>query len=93
MHKKHHLLWLALIPILAVAGYAVMHGLIYALPVSENNTTVNILFTCFIIAMGLAIPYFMLKIGMHEAHLQNPDEKELRLRDIPKDKQQISREQ
>lgn len=44
-----------------------------------------------LIAMGLVVPYLALKLLMHIAHRINPNERELHLRDIPKDQEQLNR--
>lgn len=76
---------------IAFFGYALMHALVYIMPMSVNsNTAIYIVFTLAIIALGLFIPYAMLKTGMHTAHKYNNTEKEVELADIPKDKQQMA---
>lgn len=44
-----------------------------------------------IIALGLTLPYWLLKILMHVAHSSNPEEKELKLTDLPKDQRVVRR--
>lgn len=74
--------------LLPVVGYGIMHMLVYVLPMSGPAVWADFLFTLLLIALGLSIPYWMLKIGFHYAHTQNSDEKELNIKDIPKDKDQ-----
>ena len=73
-----------------VVGYAVMHWLVLASPTGANNIFIAIGLMLAIIAIGLVVPYLMLKSGFHAAHLQNPQEKELELKDLPKDADDIA---
>ena len=66
-----------------------MHGLAFILPMSETSTVSHIAFTVILIALGLLVPYAMLKALGSAAHEQNPSEKNFTLSDLPKDKQQF----
>jgi uncharacterized membrane protein YidH (DUF202 family) len=74
---------LLLIP---VAGFGVMRWTHLFVPLSEGNTTTYILYTVILIALGLLIPYGIMKLLFHSAHIKNPNEKELYMADLPKDK-------
>lgn len=91
MKQWKPLIFLLLALFIPVIGYGIMHGLVYVLPVSENNTGAQLLFTILIIALGLAIPYWMLKSGVHKARLHDRREKEVKLENIPKDTKELSR--
>lgn len=81
----------SLIAVILLVGTAAMYWLIYALPVSSGSVWAYVVYTVALIALGLAIPYWVLKLGMHSAHLNNTDEKEMNLSDIPKDKHDMAR--
>ena len=85
--------WTLLAIAIPFVGYGIMHGLAYLLPMGENTDGSYWVFTLLIIFLGLLVPYLMLKAGLLKAHTANKQEKELRLRDFPKDRAQISREQ
>jgi hypothetical protein len=91
MKKSHYIGWMiALIVLLPTVGYGLMHFLIYVFPMSETSTWSHIIYTVILIALGLTIPYFMLKALFSAAHRQNPrDEHELHLKDLPKDKDDL----
>lgn len=78
---------------LPVVGYGIMHLLVYLFPLSTGSIWAYTLFTLVIIALGLAIPLWMLKAGLLAAHERDSREKEFHMRDIPKDKKQLEREQ
>ena len=83
--------FLLIIAFVGFFGLGAMYMLTYLLPVMEHNSLNYGLFAIAIIAFGLTVPYLMLKLGLHEAHLKNPKERELRLADIPKEQQQLKR--
>jgi hypothetical protein len=78
------------ISFVALAGYGIMYLLTYAIPMTENTTLNHLLFTVILIALGLTIPYWMLKLLFDAARMRNPHEKNLHLSDIPKDKDQLT---
>lgn len=73
-------------------GFGLMQLLVYFLPISESTVTQG-LYMLGLIGLGLALPYWMLKLGVHEAHERNKQEREVKLTDIPKDKDQLEREE
>ena len=87
MKNWEKILMVISILLIPLIGYAIMHALVYILPVSASHN-MQLLVTIMIIALGLCIPYWMIKAGFHKAHLTNPQESELELRDIPKEKQE-----
>jgi putative flippase GtrA len=87
MKKWEQVFTIMSILLIPVIGYVIMHALVYVLPVSASHS-VQLLFSIIIIAMGLTVPYWMIKAGFHKAHLANPQESELELQDIPKEKQE-----
>ncbi len=92
MRKSQQYVFFVLLAILIpVAGYAAMHLAIYFLGLNQQSSAAAYVFyTVFIIALGLALPYWMLKAGRHAAHLRNRQEGELHLSDIPKDKDELN---
>jgi hypothetical protein len=85
--------WVILAAAIPVLGYGVMHGLALILPMDDGSTGTHLLLTAAIIFLGLAVPYWMLKAGLISAHKRNPKERELQLKDFPKDRGQMLREQ
>jgi len=82
---------IALIFFVALAGAVIMYMSASILPLSDSG--LNYLFcTVVLIALGLAIPYWMLKLGLHEASMRNRNERELTLGDIPKDHEQLKKD-
>jgi hypothetical protein len=79
--------WVLLIPLL---GYGAMRVLTHILPVGDDNVLIQLFVTLVIIGMGLVVPYWMLKTGVHEAHRLDPREREITLADLPKDKSQVA---
>ena len=86
---KRILLFIALLGIIPAVGYGIMHALAFMLPMSETSTFSHITFTVILIALGLLVPYAMLKSLGAAAHEQNQNEKSFTLSDLPKDKQQF----
>ncbi len=70
-------------------GFALMRVLT-VIPMSETSTGNHYLFTVLIYLLGLAIPFFMLKLLFHAAHLRNPEEKQMHLADIPANKDDLA---
>jgi hypothetical protein len=83
--------FLLIIAFVGFFGFGAMYMLTYLLPLMEHNNLNYGLFALAIIAVGLTVPYVMLKLSLHEAHLKNPREKELKLADIPKSQQVMKR--
>lgn len=79
---------LLLIP---VVGFGAMRWTHLFVPLSEGGTSTYILYTVILIALGLLIPYGIMKLLFHSAHLKNSSEKELRMEDLPKDKDDAER--
>lgn len=77
--------------LIAVVGYAIMHLTVYVLPMSEDSVFIDLAFTLFIIALGLVVPYWMLKFSIHQVHLRHPEEREIELKDLPKDQERPHR--
>lgn len=72
------------VPAIAVVGYGIMQALVYMLPMQGASSGIYALVSILIIALGLIVPYLMLKAGFAGAHINNPSEKSLDLKDIPK---------
>ncbi|MBN8532319.1 MAG: hypothetical protein J0L97_10750 [Alphaproteobacteria bacterium] len=71
------------------AVFAGMYYLfLYMLPLMSSEVGHTIYYAA-LIFLGLAVPYFSLKLGMHYAHLRNREQKKLKLKDIPKDQEPI----
>jgi hypothetical protein len=87
---RRFVFFLVLAAAVALAGSAVMYGAVFTAPLAENTKGVTpYLVTLFIIAVGLAAPYWVLKLSVHAAHERDPREKEVALKDIPKDKDEL----
>ena len=82
--------FLLIIAFVGFFGFGAMYLLTYMLPLSHTALNYGF-FAIAVIIFGLTIPYWMLKMGLHEAHLKNPRERELRLADIPKSQQKLKR--
>ena len=68
---------------IAVAGFLSMWLLGYFLPGANPIRTV--LTQLLLIALGLGIAYAVLKLVFHKARSNDPEEKELKLKDLPND--------
>lgn len=77
----------ALIFFITILGFGLMYAPAVLLPLSDSNLN-YFMFSVLIIALGLAVPYWILKLGMHSAHRHNAQERELSLKDIPDDQDQ-----
>jgi len=75
---------LILILLIPVLGYGAMHAIVYLFPMTEESDARHFIITFFIIALGLAVPYWLLKAGFHKGHLENPSQDELHIGDLPK---------
>lgn len=87
-----HLAVIFAIILLPVLGYFAMRLLPEMFSMGEGSTGSHLLVTVLIIAIGLAVPYWMLKAFIHQAHEYDPAETEFDLKDIPKDKQDLARD-
>ena len=74
-------------------GYIIMRGLIYVIPVSNNNALNITIFAAMIIFFGLAIPIWIIKLGIHAASIREPHEPEIKFRNITKDQERLTRSQ
>lgn len=94
MEKRHRIFYIiAVIVLLPLLGYGIPYGLNLAVPMSENGTPYHLFYYIFLIAVVLAVPYWMLKLMSRAAHKVNPEEKEMQLEDVPKDKEEMRRSQ
>lgn len=74
---------IGLILLLGAGGWFVMYSLVDM--ISPTDTSLNYaLFSLLLVAIGLTVPYFILKLVAHEAHRRDGREKEMNLKDIPK---------
>ncbi len=91
--RRYQRFWfyLALAAGVALAGSALMYGAVFTVPM-QGNVIGPLAVTLFIIFAGLTVPYWVLKLSVHAAHERDPREKEVRLKDIPKDKDDMDRE-
>lgn len=80
---------IAAIILLPFIGYGVMLMTTY-IPMSESSMGNHFIFTVLLIVLGLAIPYWMLKMLFHAANIRNPHEKHMHLSDIPEDKDRLA---
>ncbi|MBI1275542.1 hypothetical protein GC177_06185 [bacterium] len=89
--RRYLPLFIMLAIIIPVVAYLIMHGVVQVVPLSEDNFGLQLFLTLFVIGLGVTAPYLMLKTAFFSAHLKNSEEKELHLRDIPKDKRQAGK--
>jgi heme/copper-type cytochrome/quinol oxidase subunit 4 len=80
-----------LIFFVALLGFMAMYMFVHVFPLSGSAWNYGFC-TLAIIVLGLCVPYWMLKLGVHEAHLINPKEKELTLEAFSKDQDQLEKE-
>ena len=80
---------MAVVIILPIAGYSIAYGLTLVAPMGASSTFYHLFYTVLVIAIGLGVPYWMLKLVSRVAHGVNTEEKEMQLDDIPKDKDQM----
>jgi hypothetical protein len=73
-----------------IVGYAIMYFAVYIVPLSGAGLANQLFYTVLLIALGLAVPYWVLKLVGYAAHKENPREKTVRLKDIAKDKDQLA---
>lgn len=92
MTRKHRAGGLVLVIIaLPILGYVLTYGMNLIMPMSEHGTGYHLALVIAIFAMGMLVPYFMIKLLSRAGHLVDPQEKEVRMRDIPKDKDDFER--
>lgn len=89
--RSHSAYVIPLMITIVLVGAGAMYWLIYAFPMDDESMVLHTVYAVVMIVLGLAIPYWVLKLGIHRAHLQNPQEKEMELSDIPKDRQDMAR--
>jgi hypothetical protein len=82
--NKHLAFSLIVLAVIILAGYALITALPSIFPVTAESTGTHLLIICLVIAAALSVPYLLLKAGFHAAHMNNPEEDELKLKDIPK---------
>lgn len=75
--------------ILPLVGYIAMHGGAYV--ITYLNEFYYYLYTAFLLILLLFIPYGMLKFLFHAMHIKNHSEKELNLKDLPKQARKINK--
>jgi hypothetical protein len=83
--RKNFILMLVSIPLILLIGYGLMGATTLIFPMTADSTGTHLLVICSIIILALAVPYFILKVGFHTAHITNPNEEELKLKDFPKE--------
>lgn len=92
MRRTQESIWSILgVIALPILGFAVTYGISQVKPLPDSSDVYNGFYTLFTILLLLAVPYTMLKLVAHIAHLRNPRERELHLSDLPKDKEQLER--
>lgn len=77
---------------LPILAYFIMRGATNLLPADDTVGAMGGLLMIGFIIIGLSVPYWMLKLLSKKEHMENNSEKELYLRDLPKDKNQILRD-
>jgi hypothetical protein len=88
MDKPKYFSMVALVVLLPIVGSTIMYFSIYAVPMTDHPSYRYVVYTALVIALGLLVPYFMLKAFSIAAHQWDPREKELHMKDLPKDKDQ-----
>lgn len=84
-----HILLLAAVPALAIVAFVIMYSMQDLLHFEAGDFASGFVMLLFII-LGVGVPYLMLKLAAHEtAYLTGRRDKELELKDIPKDKEQL----
>jgi len=71
---------------LPIAGFATTYGLLHIV----NNQSHGFIYV-FIMLILLAVPFWMMQLMWHIAHIVDPHEKEAHLRDFLKDADQMAR--
>jgi magnesium-transporting ATPase (P-type) len=89
--RNSYFFWLLLFIAIPVVGYAIMHGMVYVFPMQEDSTLRHLMITVAIIALGLAVPYWMLKAGLFAARKRNVNEDNVTLEDLPKSQRPAGR--
>jgi hypothetical protein len=87
--NSRFLLWIAAGAIAAGMGFVIMQLVAYVVPMDTDTAGSHVLFTLVLIALGLGAPFLMVKAGFHAIHTRDPSEPEMRLGDIPKDKDDL----
>ena len=91
LRQSRYFFFVIALILLPIVAYGAMHLLTHLMPMSEDSTGTHLLLTLIIFFFGLAVPFWMLKLGTKAAHENNPAEPEAQLKDIPKDKEQLDR--
>lgn len=88
--KPVHILLMALVPAMAVAGFLIMYALVHEFSLDSGANFGAALLMLLLIVIGLGVPYMMLKLGVHEAgKVRDQNEKELNIKDIPKHQDEL----
>jgi hypothetical protein len=93
MKQSQRIFLTVFILLLPGIGYLVMSGLIYVIPLSSNNIVNILIYASLILAIGLLVPMWIVKLGVHVATMSDKREKELEFKNIAKDKDQLARSQ
>ncbi|MDX1974678.1 MAG: hypothetical protein SFT92_03270 [Rickettsiales bacterium] len=88
--KPHFLLLIGIVLLLPIIGYAVSYISTLFFPLAEQTDFINAFFVLCFIGGLLAIPYWMLKLMLQAFHVINPQEKQVRFKDIAKDQDQLN---
>ncbi len=79
---KHIGLVLLIIAII-VLGAGAMRGSVLGLSLPPGNLANELFVVAIIFVLGLAVPYWVLKLGVHTAHLSDANEQEVEMKNIP----------
>lgn len=91
MNKMRYGSMLGLAVGIPVLGAMLMYALIHFFPMGRDSWLIYSLYAVLIIFLGLIIPYGFLKAFSIAAHEWDGQEKELKIEDIPKDKEQLDK--
>jgi len=81
----------AVIIVLPIIAFALSYGLNEVAPLSSNVDIYTAFFMLLLIAIGIGVPYAMLKLMSQASHIAHPEEKVIEIKDIPKDKDQMDK--
>lgn len=90
MLKKHPAslyIIVTMVVVLPLILWGATYGLNLIAPMSEGSGLYHASYMALLIALGLVIPYFMLKLMTHAARDINPDENVLEIKDLAKNQE------
>jgi hypothetical protein len=90
IRKSHRIVGsIVALTLVLLLAYVLTYGWAEYMPLSQQNSWYHGLFYLVVIAVLLVAPYLVLKLVFHVAHLSDRHEKEISLKDISKDMDQL----